>query len=126
MASKEKIIYVYDGFSREEPTPLGRLYVGSLRGSESYSFSYDEAWLAENANFQSLDPALMPFPGRQFPVGKGMFGAFADASPDRWGRVLMNKRERLLAEKEERKARSGKRRAKGQKTLRQRLPPRCL
>ena len=105
MASKEKIIYVYDGFSREEPTPLGRLYVGSLRGSESYSFSYDEAWLAENANFQSLDPALMPFPGRQFPVGKGMFGVFADASPDRWGRVLMNKRERLLAEKEERKAR---------------------
>lgn len=34
---------------------------------------------------------------------KTIFGLFADASPDRWGRVLMNKRERILAGKEGRK-----------------------
>ena len=34
-----------------------------------------------------------------------MFGVFADAAPDRWGRVLMNKRERIRAEKESRKPR---------------------
>lgn len=45
----------------------------------------------------------MPYSGRQYPTGKNIFGLFADASPDRWGRVLMNKRERILAEKESRK-----------------------
>ena len=52
-----------------------------------------------------LDPELMPFPGRQYPAGKPMFGVFADAAPDRWGRVLMNKRERIKAERESRKPR---------------------
>ena len=51
----------------------------------------------------SLDPELMPYGGRQFPNGKNIFGIFADASPDRWGRVLMNKRERIRAQKEARK-----------------------
>ena len=51
----------------------------------------------------NLDPELPPFAGRQFPSEKKIFGLFADASPDRWGRMLMNKRERLLAEKENRK-----------------------
>ena len=45
----------------------------------------------------------MPYAGRQYPSGKNIFGLFADASPDRWGRVLMNKRERILAGKEGRK-----------------------
>ncbi len=51
----------------------------------------------------SLDPELMPYAGRQYPSDKNIFGLFADASPDRWGRVLMNKRERILADKEGRK-----------------------
>ena len=45
----------------------------------------------------------MPYSGRQYPTGKSIFGLFADASPDRWGRILMNKRERIIAEKEGRK-----------------------
>lgn len=32
-----------------------------------------------------------------------MFGMLADASPDRWGRILMNKRERITADKEKTK-----------------------
>lgn len=32
-----------------------------------------------------------------------MFGVFSDASPDRWERTLMNRRERLIANKENRK-----------------------
>lgn len=51
----------------------------------------------------TLDPELMPYSGRQYPSGKNIFGIFSDASPDRWGRILMNKRERILAEKEKRK-----------------------
>ena len=52
-----------------------------------------------------MDPELLPYVGRQYPKGKGIFGLFADLSPDRWGRMLMNKRERLQAEKEGRKPR---------------------
>ena len=83
MSANQKTIYVYDDFSQEEPILLG--------------------WLKQMKLSVSLDPELMPYGGRQFPNGKNIFGIFADASPDRWGRVLMNKRERIRAQKEARK-----------------------
>lgn len=104
MAREERVIYVYDDFSCDEPVLLGRLYVGVIKQGETYSFEFDEEWLTTNKMSISLDPEIQPFAGRQFPDGKNIFGIFADASPDRWGRVLMNKRERLLAEKEGRKS----------------------
>ena len=103
MAKEEKIIYVYDDFSSDGSILLGKLNVGLIKGSESYSFEYDKEWLSKNKLQFNLDPELLSFPGRQFPTGKNIFGIFADASPDRWGRVLMNKKERLLAERENRK-----------------------
>lgn len=105
MAMDEKIIYVYDNFSEDVPCLIGRLYVGVIKGGETYSFEYDADWLVRNKMKVSLDPQLQPFTGRQFPTGKNIFGIFADASPDRWGRVLMNKRERIIAGKEGRKPR---------------------
>ena len=105
MAGDEKIIYVYDNFSDDVPVLLGRLYVGVIKGGETYSFEYDANWLKNKGMSFDLDPELRSFIGRQFPVGKGIFGMFADASPERWGRILMNKRERILAEKEGRKPR---------------------
>lgn len=103
MAEKEKTIYVYDSFSKDNPTLLGMLYVSVIRGSESYSFEYDSKWLKDTNASVELDPQLLPFSGRQYPAGQTIFGMFADSSPDRWGRVLMNKRERLLSEREGRK-----------------------
>lgn len=105
MTGEEKTILVYDDFSADSPVLLGRLYVGVLKGAESYSFEYDREWLLKNKLSMNLDPELQPFAGRHFPSGKSIFGLFADSSPDRWGRVLMNKRERMLAEKEGRKPR---------------------
>ena len=103
MVSKEKTIFVYDDFSRQNPTLMGILYVNSLKGGESYSFEYDREWLKKTSLKITLDPELMPYSGRQYPFGKAIFGLFSDSSPDRWGRVLMNKRERILAGKEGRK-----------------------
>ena len=100
MAADLRKIYVYDDFSSFEPILAGCLYITPIRGGERCAFEYDEAWLKKMSPAVSLDPELMPFPGRQYPAGKTLFGVFADASPDRWGRVLMNKRERLRAEKE--------------------------
>ncbi len=103
MSSNQKIIYVYDDFSTNVPLLMGCLYVSVIKGGESYSFEYDRNWLKTTGLTLSLDPELMPYAGRQYPSDKNIFGLFADASPDRWGRVLMNKRERILADKEGRK-----------------------
>ncbi len=105
MTAEEKVIYVYDDFSCDEPFLLGMLYVGIVKGGETYSFEYDLEWLKKHKLSVNLDPGLQPFTGRQFAIDKNIFGLFSDASPDRWGRVLMNKRERLLADKEGRKPR---------------------
>ena len=62
----EKKIFVYEDFSSAEPQKLGVLYVDSLRGTEHYSFEYDEEWL-RNTNFRyHLDPDLSMFTGRQY------------------------------------------------------------
>ncbi len=103
MAVKQKTIFVYDDFSSENTILMGMLYVNIIKGGESYSFEYDKEWLKKTGLKFTLDPELMPYSGRQYPSGKNIFGLFSDASPDRWGRVLMNKRERIQAEKEGRK-----------------------
>ena len=41
MPIEEKIVYVYDDFSEDKPVLLGRLYVGVIKGGETYSFEYD-------------------------------------------------------------------------------------
>lgn len=99
MAMNQKTIFVYDDFSTDQPILMGSLYVNVIKGGETYSFEYDKDWLKKTGLALTLDPEIMPYSGRQYPTGKNIFGLFADASPDRWGRVLMNKRERILAEK---------------------------
>lgn len=103
MAMNQKTIFVYDDFSTDQPILMGSLYVNVIKGGETYSFEYDKDWLKKTGLALTLDPEIMPYSGRQYPTRKNIFGLFADASPDRWGRVLMNKRERILAEKEGRK-----------------------
>ena len=106
MASNQKIIYVYESFKSTTPNFLGTLFVENVRGRESYSFEYDADWLKSSANYMYLDPDLQLYAGRQYPTGaKNVFGLFADSSPDRWGRLLMTRRERILAEQEGRKPR---------------------
>ncbi len=106
MAQNQQIIYVYENFSGEAPQLIGTLYVDHVRGRENYSFQYDQDWIRSSRFAFRLDPDLELFTGRQFPIGeKDIFGIFADSSPDRWGRVLMNRRERILANQEDRKPR---------------------
>ena len=101
-----KTIYVYENFDSAEPNYLGTLFVENVRGRESYSFEYDEQWLKNSTHYLHLDPDLQLYAGRQYPSGgKNVFGLFADSSPDRWGRLLMTRRERILADQEGRKPR---------------------
>lgn len=98
----ERKILVYENFTSTEAKQLGTLYVNTLRGTEHYSFEYNEDWLKESKLSYHLDPELSMFSGRQYST-KSIFGIFADASPDRWGRVLMKRREAIKARNEARK-----------------------
>lgn len=99
----EKTIYVYENWSGDTPILLGKLYVDASKRSESYSFEYDAAWLKSGKSIV-LDPDLFLYRGRQYtPLDKNLFGIFADSCPDRWGRLLMQRREAIAARKENRK-----------------------
>lgn len=96
----DKIIYVYENWSGEIPVIIGKLFVTYIRGKEQFAFEYDSTWLtSEHANY-FLDPDLALYRGRQYvPMDKNIFGVFADSSPDRWGRVLMRRKEAVRARK---------------------------
>lgn len=97
-------IYVYENWKSDTPSLLGTLYVDGGRGKQIVSFAYDEEWLKDLTNNVSLDPDLGMFKGRQYtPADKVMFGVFEDSCPDRWGRLLMKRREAIIAKKEQRK-----------------------
>lgn len=82
---------------------VGRLWARSRGSKETSSFEYDETWLAHTARF-SLDPAL-PLAAGQFHTA-GLFNAFTDPAPDRWGRNLLLRSERNQAKAENRPPRT--------------------
>ena len=69
-------------------------------------FSYRDDWLKNPVAF-ALDPDLTLDKAPFFPKPEaGNFGVFLDSSPDRWGQVLMQRREALEAKDENRKPRT--------------------
>ena len=88
-------IAVYaDWIGLPEPLRLGWLHARRGAGREVFEFEFDAVALAHPAlRNLFLDPRLGLFKGRQHPPqGHARFGVFADASPDRWGRLLMRRR----------------------------------
>ena len=92
---KERIIYVYfDGVQVEGPVLMGTLSALPLRGKEVFSFQFTDEWL-QGKLARSFDPDLLLFSGRQYvPEGKQNFGMFLDSTPDRWGKMLLDRKER--------------------------------
>lgn len=78
----------------EGPIRLGSLHARRGAGREAFEFEYDAAALADPIlGTTQLDPRIVLYPGRQHPAqGSETFGLFADASPDGWGRMLMQRR----------------------------------
>jgi len=100
----EQTIFVYMDLSL--PVLMGRLFVSGNRGKEVFSFEYSEDWLKSNSSGFVFDPDLRFFGGRQYASDKPLFGVFSDSCPDRWGRLLMNRRETMFAKDENRKPRA--------------------
>jgi serine/threonine-protein kinase HipA len=91
---------VFGSIGQQAPPLMGRLLAQRLRGKEVFSFEYDAAWL-ESGFSQLLDPDLQFYRGPQFLRDERVnFGMFLDSSPDRWGRLLMRRREKALAKQE--------------------------
>src|SRR5687767_11484328 len=102
----QRNIYVYADWVRlARPTLVGTLHATPARGKEIFSFEYDHDWLVNNA-MAILDPGLQLFPGIQYASNdQENFRLFLDSSPDRWGRLLMKRREAQLAREEKREER---------------------
>lgn len=101
MSAKE--IVVCAGWLEGNPE-IGRCYIERARGVEVISFEYDRRWLSSHSSFY-LGPDIDNIQGRQYPSTGNMFGFLSDSAPDRWGRTLMNRRERIEASHEHRPAR---------------------
>lgn len=82
---------------------IGALRRERARSGAVVSFTYDDAWLSLPRSF-TLDPALGLYPGEQFPAR--LPGIFSDAAPDRWGRMLLERREAIAARAETRRPRA--------------------
>ena len=88
-------IYVFGDWQElGEPQLIGLLRAETIHGKETFSFEYDPQWLS-GANAMLLDPELQLFPGPQYSSDseRSNFGMFLDSSPDRWGQLLMRRRE---------------------------------
>lgn len=101
-------IWVYaDWDFMEEVQLMGYLTSQSVRGKEVFSFEYTESWLNHPNPILFLDPHLGFYKGKQYlPEEKNNFGIFLDSSPDRWGRLLMRRKEAWQAKEERRDERT--------------------
>ncbi len=95
MAGANKEIAVYaDWAGLDGPLKLGWLRAYGGGGRELFEFSFEDAVLGHpQLRELQFDPHLGVYAGRQYPTdGVQNFGLFLDSSPDRWGRLLMDRR----------------------------------
>lgn len=101
---EEKVVYLY--LSLTEEIYLGKLYIQNSKGKDIYSIELSDEYLKSNYCKYRLDPEINNYKGRQFQSSnKPIFGFLSDSCPDRWGRVLLKRKEAELAKIENRKPR---------------------
>ena len=108
MKKNEQTIWVYTDWEPSgNPQLMGILTAQRIRGKEIFSFEYNESWMTTNKEVIFLDPNLGFYKGKQFlPDEKSNFGLFLDSSPDRWGKLLMRRREAWQAKLDNREERT--------------------
>ena len=91
-----------DGDGLPAPQQVGTLTSSMIRNKEAFNFEYAPEWLSSPYALP-IDPELHLFAGRHYSDGQN-FRIFLDSCPDRWGRLLMKRREAAIARQEERRA----------------------
>ena len=101
-----KRITVYADFDFLSTTQeIGTLGYEHVRGKDHFVFEYAREWLKQHGGI-ILSGDLMNVPSLQHPRGNDqVFGFVKDSFPDRWGRLLLDRRERLNAQAEGRPVR---------------------
>lgn len=94
-----KRITVYADFDfLTSPQEIGVLGYEHVRGNDHFVFEYSRDWLKQYGGIV-LSGDLMNVPSLQHPRGKdSVFGFVKDSFPDRWGRLLLDRRERIMAQ----------------------------
>jgi serine/threonine-protein kinase HipA len=102
MKQNETKMWVYaDWEFLDDIQLIGFLTSQRMRGKEIFSFEYAESWVNNQNPILFLDPNLGFYKGKQYvPELNNNFGIFLDSSPDRWGRLLMRRREAWQAKQE--------------------------
>ena len=102
-----KKITVYADFDfLVSPQEIGTLGYERVRGKDHFVFEYSHEWLMQHGGIV-LSGDLMNVHSLQHPRGAdGVFGFVKDSFPDRWGRLLMDRRERLNAQTERKPVRT--------------------
>ena len=96
-------IYVFADWEEfNEPMLVGTLRSDVVKAKEHFSFAYDQTWLLSKF-VQQIDPELQLYAGEQHNNEQQNFRVFLDSCPDRWGRLLMKRREAVVARQENRK-----------------------
>ena len=101
-----KKITVYADFDfLASPQEIGTLGYERVRGKDHFVFEYSREWLKQHGGIV-LSGDLMNIPSLQHPRGAdSVFGFVKDSFPDRWGRLLLDRRGRLKAQAEGRPVR---------------------
>ena len=101
-----KRITVYADFDfLSSAQEIGTLGYERVRGKDHFVFEYSREWLRRYGGLL-LSGDLMNVPSPQHPRGNdSVFGFVKDSFPDRWGRLLLDRRERLTAQSEGRPTR---------------------
>lgn len=105
MAEQSRLVVWADWAELVEPRKFGEVVLSRQRGRRTAGFAFDDRWL-ERQDLRVIDPDLMPFRGPQYPKQeRAIFGFLSDSAPDRWGRLLMQRREAARARVEARPVR---------------------
>ena len=96
----KKIIVYADFDFLTSPEEIGTLGYEHVRGKDHFVFEYSRQWLKLHGGIL-LSGDLMNVPSLQYPRGNdNVFGFVKDSFPDHWGRLLLDRRERLTAQQE--------------------------
>lgn len=99
---EERIIHIF--LSLDSEIYLGKLYAQNIKGKDVYSIELSDEYLNCKYSKYRLDPEINNYNGRQYlSTNKPIFGFLSDACPDRWGRTLIDRKEREKAKEDNRK-----------------------
>ena len=86
---------------------IGHLFRSLTRSGEAVRFEYSDDWLRHPQSFE-IDPEARLNIGPHYASAGAvrLLGAFQDSSPDRWGKLLMDRREAIEAREQGRRVRA--------------------